>query len=108
MKSIRKRIPAITVVLLGALAFFFLHSELGLPKNDGADHGTHDYCALIKNNVTHQKPVKNESAKIVLNSQSCPYPSFDQDTRKRGSAAADYPENVTLGETYILNRTIRI
>jgi len=95
-------------MLLGALAFFFLHSELGVLEIDGSDHGTHDYCELMKNSVRHQKPVKDEFAKVILVSQFCPAASLDPDDWKHGSVTTDYPKNVALGDIYILNRTILI
>lgn len=108
MISISKRIPAVAVVLIGALVFFFLHSELGVLEIDCSDHGTHEYCELIKNSVTHHKQVRDEFAKVILVSQFCLSPSLDQDGQKHRTVTTDYPEDVALGDIYILNRTILI
>jgi hypothetical protein len=108
MISISKRIPAVAVVLIGALAFFFLHSELGVLEIDCSDHGTHEYCEIIKNSVAHQKQMRDEFVKVILASQFCPFPSLDPNGRKHGSVMTDYPVDGTLGDIYLLNRTILI
>ena len=61
----------IALLLLGFIVFSFLHSELGLLDFDSDNHGTHDYCQIIKNTNTHSKILPNTLPKLELNKDLC-------------------------------------
>jgi len=54
----------ISILILGALVFSFLHSELGWFNFDDGHHETHDYCQIV-DGKTHQinKTVNNQLPK---------------------------------------------
>ena len=61
----------ISLILLGFFVFSFLHSELGFLDYDGDNHGTHDYCEIIKNTNTHSSILKDELTKLEINKDIC-------------------------------------
>jgi hypothetical protein len=107
MNSMSKRIPA-AAVFLGALAFFFLYSQLGVPEIHGARHDAHGFCVLMKISVNHQKPLKHEFAKANLVSQFRTNSSLNPLRGKRGAYTTDHPEVAALDDMYIRNRIILI
>ncbi|MDP2303887.1 MAG: hypothetical protein Q8N03_15845 [Ignavibacteria bacterium] len=67
----RKWYKLIALTLLIAIVFSFLHSELGFLDFDGDNHGTHDYCEIVKNTNTHSKIIREELPKLELNKDIC-------------------------------------
>ena len=61
----------IAVIILTAIMFTFLHSELGLLDFDGHNHGTHDYCEIAKNTNSHSNTLRVELPKLDLNKDIC-------------------------------------
>jgi hypothetical protein len=67
----RNWLKSIALVLLGVFLFAFSHSELGFLDYDGNNHGSHDYCEIIKDINHHVKSLKEEFHKLDLNKSLC-------------------------------------
>lgn len=63
----------VALTLLGAIAFTFLHSELGFLNFDGDNHGAHDYCEIVKNINTQTKTINDKIPKLELTKILCNY-----------------------------------
>lgn len=61
----------IVIIILTAITFTFLHSEIGLFGFDGTCHSTNDYCEIIKNTNSNSKTLKDELPKLELNKSLC-------------------------------------
>ncbi|MBI5727007.1 MAG: hypothetical protein HY965_04100 [Ignavibacteriales bacterium] len=61
----------ILLSLIGCGVFFFLHSEMGLLDHDSDNHGSHDYCEIVKNSNTQTKTLKEFHPKIEINKTIC-------------------------------------
>ncbi len=57
-------IKVIAVIILMMLTFAFFHSEFGLINFDEYNHGTHDYCEIVK---AYTIKVSNDSAGSLVN-----------------------------------------
>ncbi|HMU43378.1 MAG TPA: hypothetical protein PKA80_08765 [Ignavibacteriaceae bacterium] len=68
-KSIGTKVIAVIILIMITLAF--LHSETGLFAFDGDNHGTHDYCEIVKNSNTHSNIVRIEPPKLEYNKDIC-------------------------------------
>jgi len=53
-------IQVLVSIILTALVFTFLHSEIGMFEFDSCDHSAHDYCEIIKNTNIRSKTMRNE------------------------------------------------
>ena len=54
---------AIAVIILMMIAFAFIHSEFNMFNFDEDNHGTHDYCEIVKSSIV--KVSKNVASSIV-------------------------------------------
>ncbi len=61
----------IAVIILAAIVFAFIHSEVGLFDFDSNNHGAHDYCEIVKNTNTHSKILREDLPKLELNKDIC-------------------------------------
>lgn len=106
-----KMIKLITLTLLGAIVFMFLHSELGLLDFDGHNHGSHDYCEIVKNISTHLKTVKDELPKQELTKILCNHCFHAEETPILNVVYANTDQHTVVkhsAETYLFNRAILI
>lgn len=71
MHRINRILITIAVIILTAITFTFLHSEIGLFGFDGTCHSTNDYCEIIKNTNNNSKTLKDELPKLELNKSLC-------------------------------------
>ena len=62
MNTFRNISVPTALLLLGIIAFSFLHSELGWLGRDSDDHGGHDYCDLLKSAPRMQKVITHDVA----------------------------------------------
>jgi hypothetical protein len=56
-------IKVIAAVILTAISFLFLHSELGLFDFDGGRHGSHDYSLIVKDVESQSITCKDQHSK---------------------------------------------
>lgn len=68
---LKKNVKLIGIALLGAFIFTFLHSELGLLDFENHDHGTHDYCEIVKNINSHTKTLRDDLPKLEITKIIC-------------------------------------
>jgi hypothetical protein len=61
----------ITLILLGFFVFSFLHSELGFINCDTNNHGTHDYCQIVKYTDAQSKILPNTLPRLERNKDLC-------------------------------------
>lgn len=101
----------IALILYGAIVFTFLHSELGFLDYDGHNHGTHDYCEIVKNINTQIKTVRDELTKQEPTKILCPH-CFHAEEIIISNVIYDktdrHPILKRLTKTYLLNQTFLI
>jgi len=101
----------IALILFGTIVFTFLHSELGFLDYDGNNHGTHDYCEIVKNINTHTKTVRDELPKLELTKILCHHCSHAEETII-SIVIYDKTDQHTIvkhsTETYLFNRAFLI
>lgn len=68
---IKKNIKLVGIALLGSFIFTFLHSELGFLDFENHDHGTHDYCEIVKNINSHTKKLRDDLPKLEITKLIC-------------------------------------
>lgn len=101
----------ISLTLLGFFIFSFLHSELGFLDYDGDNHGTHDYCEIVKNTNTHSNILKDELPKLEPNKDICIH-CFEeieaQETQTSFEITDHHFTTKPFPDLYLLNRTFLI
>ncbi len=101
----------IVLLFLGVFVFLFLHSELGFLDFDGDNHGTHDYCQIVKNTLTHSKVLQKEMPKLELNKNICVY-YFDmfalQESQTSFGRVDHHLKSPPSNHLYLFNNTFLI
>ncbi|MCX6168485.1 MAG: hypothetical protein NTX65_04035 [Ignavibacteriales bacterium] len=101
----------IALILLGFFVFSFLHSELGFLDFDGDNHGTHDYCQIVKNTNAHSKILREELPKLELNKDLC-FHCFEeieaQTTQTYFGTTDHHLKAKTFADLYLFNSSFLI
>lgn len=101
----------IALLFLGFIVFSFLHSELGLLDFDGDNHGTHDYCQIVKNTNTHLMILREDLPKLELNKDICIrcFDEIEAQETQTSFERADYNlKAITSTDLYLFNNTFLI
>ncbi|MGK9477988.1 hypothetical protein ACSSV9_14375 [Melioribacter sp. OK-6-Me] len=102
----------IAAIIFTVIVFTFLHSEAGLLNYDGDNHGTHDYCEIVKtatNKIT--KDVSKDIYKLPVD-KSIYFHCIDETNQHSksisilGSEQFYTPQKTT--KVYLFNRTFLI
>lgn len=109
---INKATKIIAAIILTLIVFTFLHSEAGLLNYDGDNHGSHDYCEIVK--TATAKVTKDSSQdiyKLQVDKSIC-YHCIDETKQlTKAFSILDFEQFYTpqkTTEVYLFNRTFLI
>ena len=101
----------IVIIILTAITFTFLHSEIGLFGYDGTCHSTYDYCEIIKNTNSNSKSLKDELDKLEPNKSLCLHCINETETQMVQVYFESTDHRLIIKqstEVYLFNRTFLI
>lgn len=105
------RTNVVALILLTIMTFAFLHSEVGLFDFDDSNHGSHDYCELIKDVNAHSNIQQQKLPRIEFNDAIC-FHCFEKNETQTVQTSFEI-ENQNLKanpstDLYLFNRTFLI
>lgn len=112
VSKIKKISNVIAAIILTVIVFTFLHSEAGLLNYDGDNHGTHDYCEIVKTAATKvTKDISKSVVSLKVDKSIC-FHCIDETKQSTkaftilDSEQFHTPQKTT--EVYLFNRTFLI
>ena len=112
VSKIKKISNVIAAIILTVIVFAFLHSEAGLLNYDGDNHGSHDYCEIVKTAATKiTKDISKSVVSLKVDKSICFHciDETQQSTKAFTILDSEHfhtPQKTT--EVYLFNRTFLI
>lgn len=107
--SQNKMIKLVSLTLVGAIIFTFLHSEFGFLDSEGDNHSTHDYCEIVKGARIEKPNTQNKISppiiKFVKNICSDEYKTTEDGLQNEQFTST---KKILYISTFLINRTILI